>query len=307
MKRNELVKTFGKRYLPVVFRHVIRTVFLLGVGFVTLYPVIYMVSASFMSVDDTLNPTAVWLPSGLNWFNFQKAFELLKYKDTLLNTVKLVIPCVALQVLSSLFISYGFARFRFRGRAILFILLIFNIIVPAKCYMIPTYVLMSNLKLLDSYWQFYIQAALGVGIRSALYIFILRQFFMNMPKELEEAAFIDGCNPLQTFLKVMVPNVFSALLTITVFSVVWYYNDYTMSGMLLNKNFPLAVQITNVSSALDASAQYMTGQAMIADIKILKASILSAACLITVLPLIIAYIFVQRHFTEGVERTGIVG
>lgn len=307
MSRKVNTKAFAKRYLPNAFRHLVRAVFLLGVGFVTLYPVIYMVSASFMSVNDTLNPTVVWLPSGLNWFNFRKAFELLKYGETLINTVKLVVPCVLLQVISSLFISYGFARFKFRGRTVLFILLIFNMIVPAKCYMIPTYVLMSNLKLLDSYLQFYVQAVLGVGIRSALYIFILRQFFMNMPKELEEAAFIDGCNPMQTFLRVMVPNVFSALLTITVFSFVWYYNDYTMSGMLLNKNFPLAVQITNVSSALDASVQYMTGQAMIADIKILKASILAAACLITVLPLIIAYIFVQRHFTEGIERTGIVG
>lgn len=296
-----------KRRSSAVIKHIVRTVFLLGVGFITLYPIIYMLSSAFMSVTDTLNPVTVWLPSQLNWSNFQTAFELMKYGEALTNTVKMVVPCVLLQVTCCLFVSYGFARFKFKGRGVLFVLLIFNIIVPPKCYMIPTYVLMSDLNLLDSYIQFYIQAALGVGIRSALYIFILRQFFKNMPKELEEAAFIDGCNPLQTFFKVMVPNVFSALLTVTVFSFVWYYNDYTMSGMLLNSEFPLAVEITNVGYALDASAQYMTGQAMIADIKILKASILAAACLITVIPLITVYIIVQRYFTEGVERTGIVG
>lgn len=297
----------GKRHARSVMTHIVRTLFLLGVGFVTLYPVLYMISASFMSVSDTLNPTTVWVPSSLNWFNFRMAFKLMNYSATLMNTVKLVVPCVALQVVSCLFIAYGFARFRFKGRGILFILLIFNIIVPAKCYMIPIYVLMSDLELLNTYFQFYLQAALGVGIRSALYIFILRQVFMNMPKELEEAAYIDGCSPLQTFLRVMVPNVISSALTVTVFSLVWYYNDYTMSGMLLNKNYPLAVAITNASTALDSQAQYLTGQAMIADIKIMRASILAAACLITVIPLIVIYILVQKHFTEGVERTGIVG
>lgn len=297
------VEKLGASFL----RHVIRAIFLIGVGFITLYPVLYMLSASFMSVNDTLNPTIVWLPSGLNWFNFQTAFSLLKYGKTLANTLRFVLPSVFLQVVSCLFVSYGFARFQFRGRGILFAVLIFNIIVPAKCYMIPTYVLSSNLNLLDTYRQFYIQAILGVGIRSSLYIFILRQFFRNMPKELEEAAYIDGCNPFQTFLKVMVPNVSSALLTVTVFSLVWYYNDFTYSSMLLNSNYPLAVSITNVGSMLDAGAQYMTGQAIIADMKILKASILAAACLITVIPLITVYITVQRYFTEGVERTGIVG
>lgn len=296
-----------KKATGEIITHIIRTVFLLGVGFVTLYSVIYMISSSFMSVDDTLSPTTVWLPSKLIFSNFKVAFELIKYSSSFINTLLIVLPSVALQLISCLFISYGFARFKFKGQGILFGILIFNIIVPVKCYMIPTYVLSSKLNMLDTYWQFYISAALGVGIRSSLYIFILRQFFKNMPKELEEAAYIDGCNPFQTFIKVMVPNVTSALLTVAVFSLVWYYNDSQYSGMLLNSNFPLAVSVTNVGSALDAQAQYLTGQAMIADIKILKSSILSAACLITVLPIVTIYIIVQKYFTEGVERTGIVG
>jgi multiple sugar transport system permease protein len=128
-----------------------------------------------------------------------------------------------------------------------------------------------------------------------------------MPKELDEAACIDGCGPLRTFLKVMVPNVTPAILTITVFSVVWYYNDYTLSGMLLNDHFPLSVTVTAVSTALNNKLQNMAGQTMGADIKLLSDSILSAACLIVVLPLIGMYVVVQRFFTEGVERTGIVG
>ncbi len=285
----------------------LRTVFLLGVGYVTLYPLLLMISTSFMSVSDTLDATVVWLPSGLNWFNFQKAFELMRYGEALKNTVKLVIPCVLLQVCSCVFIAYGFARFKLPGLSVLFGLLLFNIIVPTNCYITPVYVLMTELKLINTPWQFYLQALLGVGVRSALYIFIIRQFYRTMPKELEEAACIDGCNPIQTFLRIMVPNIRPAILTVSVLSLVWYYNDFSMMGMLLNGNYPLSVVITSVGSTLDSNMQYLTGQAISADLKILRASILAAACLIVVLPITAVYALVQRHFTEGIERTGIVG
>lgn len=285
----------------------IRTIFLLGVGYVTLYPLLFMISSSFMSVSDTLDATVVWLPTGLNWFNFQKAFELMRYGEALKNTLVIVLPCVILQVVSCVFIAYGFARFKLPGLPILFAVLLFNIIVPTDCYIIPVYVLMTELKLINTVWQFYIQALFGVGVRSALYIFIIRQFYRTMPKELEEAAFIDGCNPFQTFLRIMVPNIKPAILTVSVLSLVWYYNDFSTVGMLLNGNYPLSVAITSVGNTLDSNMQYLTGQAISADLKILRASILAAACLIVVLPITAIYILVQRHFTEGIERTGIVG
>ena len=284
-----------------------RTIFLLGVGYVTLYPLLFMISTSFMSVSDTLDATVVWLPSGLNWFNFQKAFDLMQYGEALKNTLLIVLPCVALQVISCVFIAYGFARFKVKGLAVLFAILLFNIIVPSNCYIIPVYVLMTELKMINTVWQFYIQALLGVGIRSSLYIFIICQFFRTMPQDLEEAAFIDGCNPLQTFLRIMVPNIKPAILTVSVLSLVWYYNDSSTIGMLLNGNYPLSVAVTSVGSALETSMQYLTGQAITADLKILRSSILAAACLIVLLPITVIYILVQKHFTEGIERTGIVG
>ena len=285
----------------------LRTIFLLGVGYVTLYPMLLMISSSFMSVSDTLDATVVWLPSGLNWFNFQKAFELMKYGEALKSTITIVLPCVVLQVISCVFIAYGFARFKVPGLGVLFAILLFNIIVPTDCYIIPVYVLMSKLKLVNTVWQFYIQALLGAGIRSALYIFIIRQFFRTMPKELEEAAFIDGCNPFQTFMRIMVPNIKPAILTVSVLSLVWYYNDSSTIGMLLNGNYPLSVAVTSVGAALETSLQYLTGQSVSTDLKLLKGSILAAACLIMVLPITAVYILVQKHFTEGIERTGIVG
>ncbi|MBQ6848996.1 MAG: carbohydrate ABC transporter permease [Clostridia bacterium] len=288
----------------------LRTIFLLGVGYVTLYPMLFMISSSFMSVSDTLDATVVWLPSGMNWFNYQKAFELMDYSASMLNTVSIVLPCVILQVISSVFIAYGFARFKVPGLSVLFAILLFNIIVPAGCYILPVYVLMSDLGLLGSIAQFYIQAILGVGIRSALYIFIIRQFFRTMPKELEEAAFIDGCNPFQTFIRIMVPNVKPAILTVSVLSLVWYYNDTSVLGMLINdidKN-PLSLALYEMPGKFDGQFQNLVGQATLTgDLKLLRGSILAAACLIMVLPITAIYILVQKHFTEGIERTGIVG
>ncbi|MBQ4102380.1 MAG: carbohydrate ABC transporter permease [Oscillospiraceae bacterium] len=305
--QNSLPQTIFRRKLPKLLLSLFRSVFLLGVGFVMLYPVLFMTSESFKTVSDTFDPTVIWIPSSFQLYNFKMAFDLMNYGQALINTVTILIPSVILQVASCLFISYGFARFKVRGINFFFGLLIFSIIVPVQSYMIPLYVNLQSMHLLNTSWQFYLQALLGTGIRSGLYIFILRQFFKNLPKELEEAAYIDGCNPFFTFLYVTMPNVKPAILTITVFSVVWYYNDYVLSGMLLNDHFPLSVTLTGVSTALNNQLQNMAGQTLGADIKLLSDAILAAACLIVVLPLISLYLVVQRYFTEGVERTGIVG
>ena len=306
-RTKEAADKFFRRKLPQVFFSLFRAVFLLGVGFVMMYPVLFMLSSSFKTVSDTFDPTVIWIPSDFQLYNFKMAFNLLHYDKALANTLIIVIPSVILEICSCLLAAYGFARFKVRGRGLLFGILIFSIIVPVQSYMIPFYVNARALHLLNTKWQFWVYAALGAGIRSGLYIFILRQFFRNLPKELEEAAYMDGCNPFFTFLYVTMPNVKPAILTIAVFSAVWYYNDYTYTGMLMSEDFPLSVALTNVSTALNNKLQNMAGQVVGADIKLLSDSILAAACLIVVLPIISLYLVVQKYFTEGVERTGIVG
>ena len=301
-KYQKQIRTGGK-----ILKTLFRALFLMGVGFVMLYPILFMISNSFKSVSDALDPTVVWIPSGTDLFNFKMAFKLLGYKDALVNTLLLVVPCVIIQVITCLFVAYGFARFEFRFKGLLFGLLIFSLIVPVQSYIIPLYVNMKTMHLLDTYWQFYIMALLGCGIRSGLYIYIFRQYFRGLPKELEEAAYLDGCNPLRTFLHIMVPNVKGAILVVFVLSFVWYYNDYTLTGMLLNSDYPLSIALTGASTALNNTVQGMVGQTIGSDIKLLSDSILSAACLIVALPLIGVYVAVQKHFTEGIERSGLVG
>ena len=319
-KRRLSVNYAVSRVLTVL----LRTVFLIGMSFVMLYPVIYMLSSGFKSLQDVYNPTVVWLPQNFSLEPMKIALEVLDYTRSVGKTLTMTLPSVLLQLVTVLLAGYGFARFRFRGKKLLFGLLIFTIIVPVQTYIIPLYVNFRNFNffgigslvglftgaplttnLLNKDILFYLQALLGMGIRSGLYIFMLRQFFRNMPLELEEAAMIDGCGPLRTFTRIMLPNAGSMIATVLVFSLVWYWNDYYLSSMFYNGPFPFSVNLTSLSSLLDNS-NMVTGIAQ-QELTFMRESILACGCLVTILPLLVLYIFAQRFFTEGLERSGIVG
>ena len=319
-KRRLSVNYAVSRVLTVL----LRTVFLIGMSFVMLYPVIYMLSSGFKSLQDVYNPTVVWLPQNFSLEPMKIALEVLDYTRSVGKTLTMTLPSVLLQLVTVLLAGYGFARFRFRGKKLLFGLLIFTIIVPVQTYIIPLYVNFRNFNffgigslvglftgaplttnLLNKDILFYLQALLGMGIRSGLYIFMLRQFFRNMPLELEEAAMIDGCGPLRTFTRIMLPNAGSMIATVLVFSLVWYWNDYYLSSMFYNGTFPISVNLTSLSSLLDNS-NMVTGIAQ-QELTFMRESILACGCLVTILPLLVLYIFAQRFFTEGLERSGIVG
>ena len=248
-----------------------RWIFLIGMSYVMLYPVIYMLSSGFKSIQDVYDPTVVWLPKSSSLQAMKLALEVMDYGNSLKRTLWMTLPTVLLQVVSSTLAGYGFARFRFRGNKLLFGLLVFTIIVPVQTYIIPLYVDLTyfdffgigrivglfsgnplTVNLLNKDIVFYLTGLFGAGIRSGLYIFILRQFFINMPKELE-AAMIDGCGPFATFRRIMLPNTSSILATVAVFSVVWYWNDYYLSSMYYRSSFPLSVNLTNLSSLLSTS------------------------------------------------------
>lgn len=314
-----------KRSLKIV-KIACRTIFLVGVSFIMLYPLIFMLSTSLKSLNDTYDPTVIWIPKNISFDSFKIAADALDYWTSFAKTLMILVPSVLLQLISTIMAAYGFARFNFKEKSVWFGILIFSIIVPIQTYIIPMYVDLRyfdyfgigslaglftgekiSVNLINSLTPFYLQSALGCGIRSGLYIFIMRQFFRNMPPELEDAALIDGCGPFKTFIKVMVPNIIPAIATVAVFSIVWYWNDYILSGLYLNNDFPLSVRLTMVMSSLDVKLQRTAGTSIGVNILLLKDSIMSSACFLTILPLVIMYVFAQRYFTESIERTGIVG
>lgn len=312
-----------KRRTGRIVKSVLRILFLICMSFVMLYPILFMLSSAFKSILDAYDPTVIWVPKHFSLEPWKMAIEAMEFWKSFGRTLQMLIPCVLLEVVSTTLTAYGFARFKFRERNFLFGLLIFTIIVPVQTYMIPQYVGFSHFNFFgvmaipgmlgaelpniaaNTFTPMYLMAGLGMGIRSGLYIFIMRQFLRGLPVELEEAALIDGCGPVKTLLKVMLPNVVPAIVTVLVFSVVWYWNDYYVSATYLTKNFPLSVNLTMLNGQLSSYSQQANISS--ADMWLLKDSILSCGCILVLLPLVIMYIFAQKQFTESIERTGIVG
>lgn len=297
------INRFFSKWIKVI----LRTVFLLGIGFVILYPILFMLSSAFKSIADVSDQTVIWIPKHFSLYPLKLAMMSLDFWTALATTLKICIPSVIFQLVSTILTAYGFARFKFFGKNALFALLVFTIIVPIQTIIIPLYGNFAVAGVLGTCIPFYSMAMLGEGIRSGLYIFIMRQFFRNMPKELEEAAMIDGCGIFKTFLKVMLPNVIPAITTVTVFSVVWYWNDFYQSIMFMqSSSFPLSVQLTKLNDLLGISGQNIPNLSTI-DLWLLRDGVLACGCLLTITPLVIMYLFLQRFFTESIERTGIVG
>ena len=315
-------KKFADNTLKVV-TVILRTLFLVGMAYVLLYPVLFLLSNAFRDPIDRLDPTVIWLPKTFTFQNFVLADSLIDFKGSILMTLKILIPSVIIQVFVCLMVAYGFARFSFKGRDILFMLLVFTIVVPTNTIIIPLYVKFHffdffglgqllrpfnhgeavSINLLNTPWPFYLMSLTGVGIRSGLYIFMTRQFFKGMPVELEEAAFVDGCGPFSTFLRIMVPNVGSIIIVITLFSIVWHWNDYYLAVMFFTDQYPLSVNVTLLQDRLTLLSQNMSAE----DMALSENSILEASCFVVILPMLIMYIFSQKYFTESITRTGLVG
>jgi ABC-type sugar transport system, permease component len=302
---------------------VLRALFLIGMAYVLLYPVLFLLSNAFRSPVDRLDPTVIWIPKTLTLNNFVLADQLIGFKDSIYKTCTILVPSVAVQVFVCLMVAYGFARFKFKGRELLFSLLLFTIIVPTSTIIIPLYVQFRffdffgvgqllrvfnhgqavTVNLLNTNWPFYILSATGMGIRSGLYIYMARQFFRSMPKELEEAAWVDGCGSFKTFTHIMLPNVGSIVIVILLFSVVWHWNDYYLSVMFFVDNYPLSVGVTVLQDRLQLLSESMSA----ADIALGESSILEAACFVVILPMLVMYVFAQKYFTGSITRSGIVG
>ena len=236
--------------------------------------------------------------------------QAMEFWKTLGNTLLLNIGCSIVQVYSCALTGYGFARFSFKGKKLLFGIVIMMILVPTQIISLPLffqfrYFLGSpDINLIDTMWTMYLPAMTANGIRSGLMIFIFRQFFKGLPRELEDAAYIDGCGPFMTFLRVMMPNALSAFLTVFLFSVVWYWNDYYISAVFFNNTQTVSTALYNLDSIL---AQRIFGDATIQLDAREQVVWKQAGCLISIAPLLIMYMFLQKYFTEGIERSGLVG
>ena len=300
---------------------------LFGLSVVILYPLLNMFTLAIRPVEEISDPLVVWIPRSLTFENIVQAWKIGDGFPICFSTsVLLSLLGSLLSIISCSLAGYGFARFKFKGREVLFALVLATIIVPPQVYLVSQYLDFYqfdfffigsiiegigkifggdwnvSVNLIDNYLTLFMPALFGMGIRAGLYIYIFRQFFRGMPKELEDAAYIDGCGPIKTFLRVMAPNASSAFLTVFLFAFVWYWNDYVYIAMFMNRVTTVTAQLLRGTR----SEMWSIGTGASADWH--KRSVWTQAlCLMGIAPLIIMYAFLQRYFIESVDRTGIVG
>lgn len=307
-ERRYLLRLALQKRIWKVFRFVI----LFGLGFVIMYPLIYMISCAFREKADMSDPTVMWIPRHYTFDVITETLDAMDYWETLGTTLLLNIGCSLFQVISCAVTGYGFARFKFRGKKLLFGIVIMMILVPHQVISLPLYTQfryfgikgLFSLNLIDTKLTMYLPAMTANGIRAGLMILIFRQFFKGMPRELEDAAYIDGCGPFMTFVRVMVPNAASAFLTVFLFSVVWYWNDYYVSSTFFTNTKTIAIMLSNLDNELKATL-FDDPTVQISDREQIVWK--EAGCLLSIAPVLLMYVFLQKHFTEGIERSGLVG
>ncbi len=313
-----------------------RTFILFGLCFVILTPIIEKLSYAFRYPGDISNQQVVWIPENWSVLNIEIAFEYLTLiKDnsfanipfiynisTFANTFILSAVTTVIQVIATAIAGYSFARLKFKGNNIIFFLVLLTLIVPSESLKTARLLYFTNNKffgisLMANAFSIYIMSAFGMGLRSAIFVYLFRQFFRGVPIELEESAEIDGAGVIRTFWSVMLPNARGAIVTVSIFSFVWQYNDYYWAELFKFHNANVRPVLT---TALASSAETFNSvvstsfPSLVAELGegIAKNSqfyglVLNTSALLMMLPLIIGYLFAQNLFVESIERTGITG
>ncbi len=289
------LKKYGGRYTIGIFRWL----FIIGICFVILYPLISKICSSFFSIQDMYDPTVHYIPKNPTFDNYETALARLGYPTTLINTFTLSLLAGILQTASATLVGYGFARYKFKGRSFLFALVIIALVAPPYALLLPRFVMFSNIGLLNTYIPTILMGVTGTGLKCSLYIFIMRQFFRGMPKELEEAAYVDGAGPVRTFIVIMLPSAVSMMVTCFLFSFVWQWLDTMYAQTFMADVRTIA---TSIGYLRDTA-----GQGLVADTQLGADLIKNAGIVIIILPLLVLYAFTQRFFVESIARSGLVG
>lgn len=303
----------AQRAIGGFFRGVFIVIILIGLSYVILSPLIGIISKAFMPIADFYNPMVYLFPENPTLNNLTSAWEIMDCPVSLVQTLLYAFVMMLVQTFICAFVGYGFARFRFPGSGVLFAMVILTLVVPAQTFMVPMYVQFRNfdflglchlftggtVNLMNTPLPILMLTLTGNGLRSGLFIYIFRQFFRGLPQEIEWAAFIDGAGPMYTFFVVMLPNAGSAIITSLLFSFVWQYNDVFYLSLFMDSSNMLSMQISTLTSKV-------TDVLSITDPN--EASLyVQAGITIVIVPLIIIYLLLQKHFMESIDRSGIVG
>ena len=294
----------------------VRLILRIGLSYIILYPLIFCVSLSIRQPSDMLDPTVIWLPKNLTLDNIKFVFSNLGFTEAFGKSAAISLLCSIFQMMSCAITGYGFARFKFKGRNLIFLLALMTFIVPPQIISMPLYIQYSSITaataeifggqgipLINTITPIAVSAFFAQGIKSGLFIYLFRQSYKSLPKELEDAAYLDGCGPIKAFFKIMFPNSTAILLVSFVLSFVWYWNDYVNISLFFNKSKPLAVLLIGIRQMFGRMiSPEGTGYT---DVEITVYE--TTACVMFIIVPIALYVVLQKKFTESLMNTSIVG
>ncbi len=291
----------GKHFSDGLIFKVLVYFLLVVIGFVFVYPILVMLSYSLMSLEDLINPMVSQVPSSFYFNNYVDAFRALDYINVFIQSLVVTLLPALIQTFVASLIGYGFARFEFPLKKLWLALVVIVYMIPPQVYMIPRFVLFNDLGLLNNIGAILVPATFGQGLNASIFILIFYQFYKMIPKALDEAAQIDGASRLYIYFKIAIPLSIPSFITSFLFSFVWQWNETYQTFIFLGDGWQtlqtrLAIfvsaaqgnQVTIIESAQN-EAQAMAGNLLI------------------IIPMLIVYFILQRHFIEGIDKSGITG
>ena len=278
------------------------------IGFIYLYPLLYMLATSFKSLSDLLNDSVKWIPTALYLDNYKQALEVMKFQETFIDTLLLSLIPAVLQVLVASLTGYAFARYRFRGRMLLLGVLILTFVLPKQATMMPTYLLFKDMDIIGTLHAFTLPAGLGQGINSAIITLIFYQFYRQLPDSIVEAAQLDGCGHWKVFVRIALPTAGAAFLIGFLFSFVWYWNETYLTSLYVagtglgNKHSMSTLLLELRQFEASYKLLYPEGATSVNRI---NESIRMAGTMVCIAPLLLVYFALQRYFVQSVDMVGL--
>jgi multiple sugar transport system permease protein len=296
--------------------NIFRFIVVFSMMYLFLFPVFYMLITSVQTVECAMDPTVMYIPKEISFEAFKTVFKLLEFPRSSILSLIIVVFSTLGSLISCSLTGYVFARFNFKGKNIIFIFVLLMILVPQQTLVMSNFlqfhffdfggilsIFGKSINLLDTPWVFILPSFFASGLKAGLFIFIFRQSFSGMPKELEEAATVDGCGTIRTFAVIMAPNAIPTFITVLLFSVIWHWNEFYSSSMYFLKDVkPIMVMLNNLQTALQINGVIATGITPYQSRMYLQ-----AGAFLSILPPMILYLFTQKYFTESIDRAGIVG
>lgn len=301
--------TFKKHSLKILISF-LRYAILICVSFVIIYPLIYLIVMSIRPGKELLDPSVIWIAKNPTFDVLKTAWKAMNFPKALFGSIEFSVLGTFLEIIVCSITAYGFARFKFKFKNLIFASLLFSIIVPNQMALIPMFSQfrffdffgIGNLigmitgtpltvNIYDTRLAVILPSILGNGVRGAFFIYIFRQFFIGLPRDLEDAAYIDGSGYFKTFIKIMAPTAISPYLVTTILSLIWHWNDILWTSMFYPK-------LTTLPLALD---RLYVKNADFFDLFVYK----RAGAFLMILPILLVYLFLQRFFIQSIDRTGL--